>query len=117
MEKKEKAAPLATGTASNTAFNSRQSITHQDPVKGWYALADNARKLQQKKQITPKRRTHYFTRAASLVLDRVTVRNDLFDEQIKLQVEEDMRRRYQYGQWDTSDLKDLRYCLPVGREE
>ena len=43
MTTKGKAAPLATGTASNTAFTSRNSTRQQDPLVSWFALAKNAK--------------------------------------------------------------------------
>ena len=43
MTTKEKAAPLATGTASNTAITSRNSTPQQDPLVSWFSLAKNAK--------------------------------------------------------------------------
>ena len=43
MTTKGKAAPLATGTASNTAITSRHSTPQQDPLVSWFALAKNAK--------------------------------------------------------------------------
>ena len=43
MTTNKKTAPLATGTASNTAITSRHSTPQQDPLVSWYALAKNAK--------------------------------------------------------------------------
>lgn len=43
MSAKGKAAPLATGTASNTAITPRNFTSQADPLNGWYALAKNAK--------------------------------------------------------------------------
>ena len=43
MMTNKKTAPLATGTASNTAITSRHSTPQQDPLVSWYALAKNAK--------------------------------------------------------------------------
>ena len=48
MTAKEKAAPLATGTASNTAFTERNS-TAPDPLQGWFNLAKPAQDRQPKR--------------------------------------------------------------------
>ena len=48
MTAKEKSAPLATGTASNTTFTERNS-TAPDPLQGWFNLAKPALDRQPKR--------------------------------------------------------------------
>jgi len=43
MTTNKKTAPLATGTASNTAITSRHSTPQQDPLVSWFSLAKSAK--------------------------------------------------------------------------